>query len=127
MRRRTKFQPIGGRVGLKLREFLGVFRRQRVGDGGEELRHLHQRALQPAEDRPQILRVRRAVGLDAEHPRPGHAGRDAADRAGGAGQSADFAEQVATGHRHTRPEDRTRHDQGGGEIIVSLSFGFASI
>ena len=58
------------------------------------MRHLHQRALQPAEDRAQIFRVGRAIGLDAEHPRAGDARGDAADRAGGARHAADFAEQL---------------------------------
>ena len=55
------------RVGLQLREFGGVFRRQCVGHSGEELRHLHQRPLQAAEDGAQVLGVAGAVGLDAEH------------------------------------------------------------
>ena len=33
------------RLALQLGELLDVFRRQRLGDGGEELRHLHDRAL----------------------------------------------------------------------------------
>ncbi len=54
-------------VGLEVREFRGVLGGERVGHGGQELRHLHQRALQAAQDGAQILGMRRAVGLDAEH------------------------------------------------------------
>ena len=39
----------GRRVGLQLGQLAGIFRRQRVGNGGEQLRRLHQRTLQPAQ------------------------------------------------------------------------------
>ncbi len=89
-----RLQPIARRVRLQFGELGRVFRRQRVGHGGEELRDLHQRALQPAEDGAQILRMRGAVGADAEDARTGDAGRDAADRARGAREPPDLAEQA---------------------------------
>ncbi len=95
MRRRTKLQPIAGAFGLQLRQLLGVFRRQRVGHGGQELRHLHQRALQPAQDRAQVFRMRGAIGLDAEHARAGDPRGDAAHRARGARHPPQLAEQRA--------------------------------
>ncbi|WP_255542701.1 hypothetical protein [Azospirillum sp. INR13] len=55
------------RVGLKLRQFLGVFLRQGVGDGGQDLRHLHQRPLQPAECGPQFRGVAFALHADSQH------------------------------------------------------------
>ena len=57
MRRRTKGQPIGRRVGLKLGQFLGEFGREQIGDGGEHLRHLHQRTLEPAQGRGKLGRL----------------------------------------------------------------------
>ena len=82
-----------------MREFLGVFHRQGVRDRGEELGHLHQRALQPAEHGAQILGMRGTIGFDAEHPRAGDARRDAADGTGGARHATEFTEQVAAfGH-----------------------------
>src|SRR5487761_2404508 len=73
MRRRTKGQPIGG-------EFESVFGGEHVRDGGQELRHLHQRAFQSTQDGAQVFRMRGAVGLDAEHALAGQARGDAADR-----------------------------------------------
>ena len=43
----------------------------------------------------QVLGMRRLVGLDAEHLGAGHPRGDAADRAGGAGEAPDLAEQRA--------------------------------
>jgi hypothetical protein len=83
------------RVGLERGELDRVLRRQRVRDGGEELRHLHQRALQPAENRREVTRVRGAVGADAEEALAGDARGDAAHRAGGARHPAQLAEQRA--------------------------------
>ena len=82
-------------VGLQVREFRGVFGGQRIGHGGQELRHLHQRTFQAAQDGAQVLGMRGAVGLDAEHALARNACGDAADGAGGARHAADFAEQVA--------------------------------
>ena len=82
-------------VGLKVREFRGVFGGKRIGHGGQELRHLHQRALQAAQDGAQILGMRGAVGLDAEHTLARNACGDAAYGAGGPRHAAEFAEQIA--------------------------------
>ena len=96
MRRRTKGQPIGGALAWRV-PVPGVFLRQCVRHGGEELRHLHQRPLQPAEDGLQILGMRRLVGLHAEDPLPGHARGDAAHGAGGPCHPAQLAEDGAAG------------------------------
>ncbi len=46
--------PAHGRgLALQLAKLRGVFRRQRLGDGGEQLRHLHDRPLEAAERRGQ--------------------------------------------------------------------------
>src|SRR3546814_4466471 len=42
------------RVGLELAQFLGVLARQGIGNGGEDLRRLHQRPLEAAERRLQL-------------------------------------------------------------------------
>ena len=57
MRRLTKAAPIGGASDLELLQLGGVFGRQQVGDGGEQLRDLHHRALQAAERLRQGRRV----------------------------------------------------------------------
>ena len=67
------------RLALQLGELLDVFRRQRLGDGGEQLRHLHDRALQPAERRGEFRRVPGAVEIDPEEARAGDPRRHAAD------------------------------------------------
>ena len=54
------------RVGLQLGELAGIFRRQRVGNGGEQLRCLHQRAFQAAKSAAQFRRVFVAVEVPAE-------------------------------------------------------------
>ncbi len=87
-------------VGLQLGQLFGIFRRQCVRHGGEELRHLHQRAFQPAKDGAQILCMAGPVGLHTEHPLPGQAGGNAANRGGSAGHSADFAKHRRAFIRH---------------------------
>ena len=67
------------RLALQLGQLRGVFRRQRVGDGGEQLRHLHDRALQAAERGGEPDGVGGAILRHAEQPRARHARRDAAD------------------------------------------------
>ncbi len=83
----------GRGVGLQLGQFGGELRRQQVGDGGEHLRHLHQRALEPAKRLLQRLGVAGAdiaageEGVGAEsgrraaqpRPHPGEAGHPAAE------------------------------------------------
>ena len=85
----------------------GVFRRQRVRDGGEELRHLHDRALEAAERLRQRRRIRGALPFEAEQPGTGDPRRDPADIrpdpriAGGAGgEAVRFA--VCRGHQVSR-------------------------
>src|SRR3546814_15847437 len=49
------------RVGLELAQFLGVLARQGIGNGGEDLRRLHQRPLEAAERRLQVRGMPAAV------------------------------------------------------------------
>jgi len=82
-------------IGLQLSEFGRILRRQCVRDGGQELRHLHQRALQPAQYGAQILGMRGPVGLDAEHALTRHARRYAAHCSRSPRHPAQFAKQIA--------------------------------
>ena len=66
-------------LALQLGELLGIFGRQHVGNGGEELRHLHQRALEAAERGGERRGIAGRGALRAEKPRPGDPRRDAAD------------------------------------------------
>jgi len=78
--------PAHGRcVGLQLRQLAGIFRRQRVGDGGDELRRLHQRPLQAAQRRPEVRRMLVAVEAPAEIALPRQLHRQATHRAADAG------------------------------------------
>ena len=104
--------PHGRGLVLQLGELLGIFGRDRVRDGGQELRHLHQRALEAAER----LRERRRVGgvaVAAEEPRPRHPGRDAADvgaDAGVAGRAGGESVLFVIGHRGRLPEGTLTSD-----------------
>ena len=73
------------RFALQLLQFGGIFRRQQVGNGRQQLRDLHQRAFEPAERRGQRARFGGAVGLAAEHAPPGVTRRHAADIGADAG------------------------------------------
>ena len=96
--------PAHGRgLALQFGEFGDVFRRQRLGDGGKQLRHLHDRAFEAAERRGQFGRVLGAVEIEAEKARAGHArgnaahiGADAGVAAGAGGEAVFFA----VGWRH---------------------------
>src|SRR5271157_3457907 len=46
--------------------------------------------------------MRGAVGLDPEHPFPCHPGGNPTNGTGGTSKPANFAEQVATGHRGSK-------------------------
>ena len=81
----------GRRLALQLHQLVGIFRRQRVGDGGEQLRHLHDGAFQPAECRRKFERVGGAIERHAEKARAGKS------RGGAAQLRADF--RVAPGTR----------------------------
>ena len=70
------------RVGLQLGELGGVFLGQRLRDRRQQLRDLHQRPLEAAERRPQLLGMRGAVDVDAEEARAREPRRQAAHRAG---------------------------------------------
>ena len=78
------------RLRLQADEFVGVVGRQRVGDGGQDLRHLHQRPLHGAQRRGEGARVvvppasLQAVDADPGRERPGaDAESGVALRAGG--------------------------------------------
>ena len=73
------------RLRLQLRELGGVLLGQRLGDRREQLGDLHQRPLEAAERRPQLLGVGGAVDRDAEEARAGEPRREAAHRAGDLG------------------------------------------
>ena len=79
-------------VALQLGEFLGVFRRQRVGNGRHQLGDLHDRAFETAERGSKLHRAAGAIVFAAHQPGRGNAGGDPADIgadpriAGGAGR-----------------------------------------
>ncbi len=88
----------GRRLALQLDQFAGVFRRQRVGNGGEQLRHLHDRTFEAAERGGERQRVAGAAARGAEEALAGHARGDAADLgadigvpAGAGGEAVFFA------------------------------------
>src|SRR6266851_67252 len=69
------------RVGLQLDQLADIFLGQRVGDRGEELRHLHQGALDAAERGTQIGGVALAVDREAKIALAGEPRREATHRA----------------------------------------------
>ena len=78
-----KRPPHRRRIGLQLDQLADIFLWQRVGDRGEQLRHFHQRAFDPAECGLQIGSMAASVDRNAEialagQPRrkPAHRGRD---------------------------------------------------
>ena len=68
----------GRRLGLQLRELGGVLLGQGLGNRRQQLRDLHQRALQPAQRRPQLLGVAWLIDVDAEQALTGEARRQPA-------------------------------------------------
>ena len=87
------------RVRLQRGELARVFLRQRVGDGGEKLRHLHQRTFDAAERARQLGRMFRPVDLDAEIALAGEARGKAAHRGRDPRIAPDAArEAVVVGH-----------------------------
>jgi hypothetical protein len=58
---------------LQLGEGLRIFGRKGLGDGGEHLRHLHDRPLEATQCRGKRRRIGRIVALAAEDALPGHA------------------------------------------------------
>ncbi len=91
------------RLALQLGEFGGVFRGQRVGDGGQKLRHLHDRALQPAERCRELRGILAAIEIEAKKARSGHPRGDAADIGSNARIAAGAGgKTVGFGIRHHR-------------------------
>ncbi len=66
-------------LALELAKLGGIFGRKRLGDGGEKLRHLHDRALQPAERRGKRGGILVALGIEPEQAAAGDARGDAPD------------------------------------------------
>ena len=67
------------RLALKLTKLGGIFGGQRLGNGGEELRHFHDRAFEPAKCRGKRRRLAVAVWIEPKQPRACDAGSHAAD------------------------------------------------
>src|SRR5215213_8273164 len=59
------------RMRLQLAELCGKFRRQEIGNGGQELGNLHQRPLERAESCAEELRFLAEIGLVGHHPSRG--------------------------------------------------------
>jgi hypothetical protein len=99
------------RLALQFGKLLDVLRRKRFGDGGEKLRHLHDRALEPAERSRQLCCILAAVEIDAEEPRSRDPCRDTTDigadpgvAPGAGGEAIGFDILVGTAaRRHQRP------------------------
>ena len=116
----------GRRLALQLHQLGCVFRRQGIGDGGHELGHLHDRALEAPERRRELGRVLAAVEREPEQPRPGeargdaaHIGPDARVAGGAGGETVGFAighcisrlrspQAVHRQHRHLRTQRQLR-------------------
>ncbi len=64
---------------LQLGQLLRVLGGQRLGDGGQELRHLHDRPLEAAQRRRQRRRIRGVVAVEAEQALARHARRHRTD------------------------------------------------
>jgi hypothetical protein len=100
---------------LQLLQLGCEFRRDKVRDGGQQLRHLHDRTLQPA----QRLCNRRGIrgipsGCAAEQALPRHPGRHPADigadpgiASGTGGKSVGF--RIAFGHGHSGIHAKADH------------------
>ena len=92
------------RLALQLHQLGSVFRRHRVGNGGEQLRHLHDRPFEAAERGGKRDGVALAAALRADQPLAGDARGDAADAradrgiAAGAGGEAVAFGVVGGGH-----------------------------
>ncbi len=81
------------RVGLKLLQFLDIFLRQGIGNGRQDLRHLHQRPLQAAKRLFQVLGMFAFVEVHAEIARAGEPGADTRHRTADAGITLHLAGQ----------------------------------
>src|SRR5262245_46698911 len=64
--------PSHGRCrALQLDQLIGIFGRERIGNGGEQLRHLHDRTFQATQRGGKLERIRRTVERYAKKPRAG--------------------------------------------------------
>ena len=92
-----------GCIRLQLFKLRDVFVRQGIRDGRHQLRHLHQRAFEPAEGRCQLTRMLLLVEIETEITRPnklcGQSTNRAADTRISFGAAAD---RVVVGIAHDR-------------------------
>ena len=75
-------------VGLQLRQLARIFGRQGIGNGGDELGGLHQRALQATQRRLQVRRMLVAIEREAEIALPRQLGGQPTDRGADPGVAA---------------------------------------
>ena len=71
--------PHRRRIALQLGKLHGVFGGQRIRNGGEKLRHLHERSLETAESGSQFGRIGATVELPPHQPCAGDLCRNATD------------------------------------------------
>src|SRR3546814_2201904 len=100
------------RVGLELAQFLGVPARQGIGNGGEDLRRLHQRPLEAADRRLQIRGMPAAVEPKAKVAGADNLGGEPAD----GGADLRIAERPAEARARPPSEVLAR----GGAVITIL-------
>ena len=81
------------RVGLELRQLRRVLLGQQIGYGGENLRHLHQRPLEPAQRRREFGGVLGTIDRETEEPPTGIPRGQSPDRGANPGVAADPAAQ----------------------------------
>ena len=100
------------RVALQLGELGRILGGQRVRYGGDQLRHLHQRTLQPAQRLLELDRVR-AVERAAHQPGTRHAGRLDADCTPHLGIAANAGAQAVLARYFAGGRGRVGHARSG--------------
>jgi hypothetical protein len=73
------------RLALQLGELVDVFGRQRFRNGSEQLRHLHDRALEATERRSKFSCILGTIKIETKKPRACHPGRHATNIGADAG------------------------------------------
>ena len=86
----------GRRFGLKLLKFGSVLGRHSIGNGGNELRHLHQRTFETAQSLRQRFGIRRVDFRSAEQSPPRHGRGNTAHRCTDTGIPAQAASEAVT-------------------------------